>query len=459
MGRSTFVYRCSPRMRQRPRPSSLEGRNLARYADLVHAIGSRHGHRRRDRVDRGLRRPRRGRPRAALARGGGHHARARRVRGARGRRAGALRGARGADRGGQARRRDRARRRRAPGRRHLRRGADRARDGLPGRLSRGRDDARDADRAARLPRRRVRRSPTSRRRSAGSRPTGCRGRAGSRASPPSRRRRARSSSATAGTPSCTELRRFLDRNQITLQVAHARRARRGRGVGRPAACRRTDCPAIRVVDGKTVVRPQLRRVAELLGARHRAGRGGVRRGRSSAPGRPGWRRPCTARRRGCARSWSSARRPAARPAPRRGSRTTSASRRASPATSSRAGRCSRRGGSAPRSSSRGRSRGSTPATRQVHLDGGDVLRARTIILACGVTWRRLDDRGLRPARRKGHLLRRRPQRGGERPRPRRPHRRRRQLRRPGGHVLLHPRAERHHPLPRRDARARACRAT
>src|SRR5919199_610488 len=29
------------------------------------------------------------------------------------------------------------------------------------------------------------------------------------------------------------------------------------------------------------------------------------------------------------------------------------------------------------------------ATRQLHLDGGDVLRARTIILACGVSWRRL----------------------------------------------------------------------
>jgi thioredoxin reductase (NADPH) len=28
-------------------------------------------------------------------------------------------------------------------------------------------------------------------------------------------------------------------------------------------------------------------------------------------------------------------------------------------------------------------------TRQVHLDGGDVLRARTIILACGVSWRQL----------------------------------------------------------------------
>ena len=28
------------------------------------------------------------------------------------------------------------------------------------------------------------------------------------------------------------------------------------------------------------------------------------------------------------------------------------------------------------------------ASRQVHLDGGDVIRARTIILACGVAWRR-----------------------------------------------------------------------
>src|SRR5581483_5837314 len=29
------------------------------------------------------------------------------------------------------------------------------------------------------------------------------------------------------------------------------------------------------------------------------------------------------------------------------------------------------------------------ASRHVHLDGGDVLRTRSIILACGVTWRRL----------------------------------------------------------------------
>jgi thioredoxin reductase (NADPH) len=32
-------------------------------------------------------------------------------------------------------------------------------------------------------------------------------------------------------------------------------------------------------------------------------------------------------------------------------------------------------------------------TRELHLDGGDSLRARTIILACGVSWRRLDVEG------------------------------------------------------------------
>jgi thioredoxin reductase (NADPH) len=33
------------------------------------------------------------------------------------------------------------------------------------------------------------------------------------------------------------------------------------------------------------------------------------------------------------------------------------------------------------------------ATRQLHLDGGDVLQARTIILACGVAWRHLSIEG------------------------------------------------------------------
>ena len=34
-----------------------------------------------------------------------------------------------------------------------------------------------------------------------------------------------------------------------------------------------------------------------------------------------------------------------------------------------------------------------PAAHHVHLDGGDILRARTIILACGVAWRQLDTPG------------------------------------------------------------------
>src|SRR5919107_719993 len=33
------------------------------------------------------------------------------------------------------------------------------------------------------------------------------------------------------------------------------------------------------------------------------------------------------------------------------------------------------------------------ASREVHLDGVDVLRAKTIILACGVSWRRLSIEG------------------------------------------------------------------
>jgi thioredoxin reductase (NADPH) len=41
-----------------------------------------------------------------------------------------------------------------------------------------------------------------------------------------------------------------------------------------------------------------------------------------------------------------------------------------------------------------------PATREVYLDGGDVLRARTVILATGVTWRHLGIDGFdRPGRR------------------------------------------------------------
>ena len=52
-----------------------------------------------------------------------------------------------------------------------------------------------------------------------------------------------------------------------------------------------------------------------------------------------------------------------------------------------------------------------PATREVILDGGERVRARSVILATGVSWRRLVIDGLRPPHRQGHLLRRRAQRG------------------------------------------------
>src|SRR5687767_5094619 len=65
-------------------------------------------------------------------------------------------------------------------------------------------------------------------------------------------------------PACSELRHFLDRNQIGFKwiVPDSPDAAEEWGGPLPAA---EDCPTIRVVDGKTVVRPQPRRVAELLG--------------------------------------------------------------------------------------------------------------------------------------------------------------------------------------------------
>ena len=77
--------------------------------------------------------------------------------------------------------------------------------------------------------------------------------------------------------------------------------RRGRAVGRPAAGRGRlpGDPRRRRQDGRAAAAAPRGRAAR---PRHRAGGRGVRHGRSSAPARPGWRRPCTARRRACGRS-------------------------------------------------------------------------------------------------------------------------------------------------------------
>ena len=101
-------------------------------------------------------------------------------------------------------------------------------------------------------------------------------------------------------PYCTELRHFLDRNQISFKWISPDAADADAAWGGPVPAA-DDCPAIRMVDGKTVVRPELRRVAELLGLATDPPRPSTTRS-SSAPAPPGSPRPSTALRRGCARS-------------------------------------------------------------------------------------------------------------------------------------------------------------
>ena len=199
-----------------------------------------------------------------------------------------------------------------------------------------------------------------------------------------------------------------------------------------------DYPAIRVVNGETVVRPSLRRVAELLDIADRADGRGVRHGdRRRGTCRTG---SCGVRRvRGAAND-----RGRARGARRPGGHVL-ADRELPRLSLGRVGRRAVEPGAPAGAQARGRD----PRDAVDHADrcrrrvrststAATSLRARTIILACGVSWRRLGDRGVRPARRQGHLLRRRAQRSSEHARARRPHRRRRQLGGAGGDVLRQP---------------------
>jgi thioredoxin reductase (NADPH) len=191
--------------------------------------------------------------------------------------------------------------------------------------------------------------------------------------------------------SCADLRRFLDRNQVTSMwiTPDAPDAVEQWGGPLPAD---GDLPVIRVVNGKTVVQPQFRRVAELLGLRTEAkaaeydtvivGAGpaglaaavyGASEGLHSiviereAPG-------------GQAGTSSRIENYLGFPSGVSGDE-----------LASRALQQARRLGAeflVTRTIVR-----IDPATRQVYLDGGDVLRARTIILACGVSWRHLSIEG------------------------------------------------------------------
>ena len=186
---------------------------------------------------------------------------------------------------------------------------------------------------------------------------------------------------------CTELRRFLDRNRITftwLQPDIPEEAEQWWG----ALPAEGDYPALRVVDGKTVVRPQPRRVAELLAL---------------------GTEPCRAEYDTVIVGAGPAGLAAAVYGASEGLDVVAVEREApggQAGTSSRIenylgfpsgvsgdelakkalAQAERLGAEILVTRSITRIEGTS---RHIHLDGGDVLRARTIILACGVTWRRL----------------------------------------------------------------------
>jgi thioredoxin reductase (NADPH) len=192
-------------------------------------------------------------------------------------------------------------------------------------------------------------------------------------------------------PRCQDLRRFLDRNQVTFRWLSADDPGTEADWGGPLPSA-DDRPAIRLIGGKTVVRPHLRRVAELLELGTEpdhaeydtvivgAGPAGLA---AAVYGASEGLRTIVIEREapgGQAGTSSRIENYLGFPAGVSGDE-----------LASRALQQARRLGAeilVTRSITR-----LDPATRQVHLDGGDVLRARTIILACGVAWRKLSIEG------------------------------------------------------------------
>ena len=192
-------------------------------------------------------------------------------------------------------------------------------------------------------------------------------------------------------PACSQLRRFLDRNQVTFRWITSDTPDAEELWGGPLPPD-DDCPVIRVVNGKTVVKPRMSRVAELLGL-------------STEPALAEYDTVIVgAGPAGLAAAVYGA---------SEGLRTIVVEREApggQAGTSSRIenylGFPSGVSGDelAMRALQQARRLGAEilvtrsveridVMSRQVHLNGGDVLRARTIILASGVTWRHLPIEG------------------------------------------------------------------
>jgi thioredoxin reductase (NADPH) len=187
-------------------------------------------------------------------------------------------------------------------------------------------------------------------------------------------------------PACAELRRFLNRNQIRFKWLKPDLPADAEEWGSLPA--EGDYPAVRVVEGRMVVRPQLRRVAELLDLATEpaaaeydtvivgAGPAGLAAAVYGAS--EGLRTIVMEREAPGGQAGTSSRIENYLGFP---------SGVSGEELSSRALQQARRLGAeilVTRSIT-----GIDPATHQVHLDGGDVLWTPTIILACGVAWRHL----------------------------------------------------------------------
>jgi thioredoxin reductase (NADPH) len=200
-------------------------------------------------------------------------------------------------------------------------------------------------------------------------------------------------------PACTQLRHFLHRNQISFSWVQP-------GADDAEECWEgplpsgADRPAIRLADGKTVVRPRLRRIAELFGLGTEPGAaeydtiviGAGPSGLAAAVygASEGLRTLVVEREAPGGQAGTSSRIENYLGFP---------SGVSGDELASRALQQARRLGAeilVTRTITRLDS-----TSREVHLDGGDVLRGRTIILACGVSWRRLEVEGLEPLVGKG----------------------------------------------------------
>jgi thioredoxin reductase (NADPH) len=194
-----------------------------------------------------------------------------------------------------------------------------------------------------------------------------------------------------GDRSCAELRHFLDRNQVRfrwLQPDVPADVEQWQG----ALPLESDLPVVQAVNGKTVVRPQLRRLAELLDLPTEpaaaeydtvivgAGPAGLAAAVYGAS--EGLRTLVIEREAPGGQAGTSSRIENYLGFP---------SGVSGDELASRALQQARRLGAeilVTRSLTR-----IDAGAHQVHLDGGDVLRARTIILACGVAWRHLATAG------------------------------------------------------------------